>query len=1067
MENPVTIPPASPKLPKQEKPSLDPYGAGLPSSAPPKPKERTIGGFAENVLDDTFETLKGFYNVFVDMGKQGLSYAKNPAQWAKDMKLAYTTKHGAEAAKKIGWGFVPFSQVIDEGPGVLYDKPISAGLLEVLNTAALAGSIAKTTGAIAKASGAFQKGEKLIAIGKAIEAAPYKLAGKAFDKGIEKVSGGLLDPQKQRTLKGWKGQHTAQGLENTATDLSKLSDPIKALGAEGEAKLDRVLRAGALPGEADPGIAQAYGAWKGLVEGYTSELKARGLLTDKQIRGAMIKKIAQEMDGEINAASLLKAEERLKLLENTPGATLPLYVPNIWTGGGKKAVKIENVLDDLVTGGEEILEGKVKSLEQLKGAQGYSKKPSEYLPRAVADFNATRSRLRMADQIIESGIGKGAGLEGFKSQGVPEGVFLKYYNDPVRAKEIAGITDPTVQRFLKGEYVSTPHELTKLYDKVIRVWATQATVMNPKFHLGQWIGDAVIGAIAGSDVANAIKIIKTKAGPSQVLADVGIVRNIENVLQPKTALGRALEKASDIAQIPDKLTRAGILAKDAIPRLKKLGYSWESAAKPMSTALRSTELASDLISELRLAKERIERTSPVAQRYQRIIERLEARERKLAAKLDEINRKTQLRLEKKALASAAADEKRLARAKAQLAAQEHDFKITAGVRLPEDHVKLAAARQKVADLERKAGPFGIKRHAEAFGAGADPLFTKHLDKLNTVRQKLINLTRQRDAVVSDILATKLSVAEYQGRLADLQPTLEIMRNAIARQNTFVGDYLGLSGFEQTVIRRLIPFYAWTKAMTMLAFRLPFIAPVKTFMWHRFALMLESLTNDPDFPAQARGYIPFAVGKDGQTFWIDMKGYSPFEGLRTSNIGGVQVPNILDVVEKNPIISLIFKAKGGRTVWDVNRVTSGTPMTLLQDGSHAMFRPDGKIEQVIPPIPIVQAVSEMFPLVQQIKMLGTGYWTNKYDWKGVPQPTMDADGQYKYPKELLDRIANFAGVKIIRRTPESLKDQERIKSVSALKGLERYLPRATPEEREMILQVFQDYGNGKYHHWKSR
>jgi hypothetical protein len=294
-----------------------------------------------------------------------------------------------------------------------------------------------------------------------------------------------------------------------------------------------------------------------------------------------------------------------------------------------------------------------------------------------------------------------------------------------------------------------------------------------------------------------------------------------------------------------------------------------------------------------------------------------------------------------------------------------------------------------------------------------------------------------------------------------------VRRGVDRANTFIGDYLGLDGFEQQVMKRLIPFYPWTKAMTMLAFRIPFIAPVKTFLWHRYAQVMMQMVDDPEMPEWTRGMVPLFGTKEGNTVWIRTTSLSPFAGLHATEAWGVPVPNIANIVERNPLVALIYRGFGGKTVWDAGTLPYGEQMVNLTNGEVVEFTQGGKIRKVIPQDPLVSSVAHMFPITQFAENLLTPYWTNKHNWIGFPEPILNADGTYRYPRELQDRISKLAGINVMTRKKEDIIRGEKIRVVQAIKSLEKAYFKADPAEREFIREALQDYSRGAYRKFENR
>ena len=74
----------------------------------------------------------------------------------------------------------------------------------------------------------------------------------------------------------------------------------------------------------------------------------------------------------------------------------------------------------------------------------------------------------------------------------------------------------------------------------------------------------------------------------------------------------------------------------------------------------------------------------------------------------------------------------------------------------------------------------------------------------------------------------------------------------------------------------------------------------------------------------------------------------------------------------------------------------------------------------------------------------------------PQPVRGPDGEYKYPRELWERLISLVGPRVSIRSRESIIESERRKIVKFLKDLKSQYRYASPEERKYIMGVFSDY-----------
>ena len=327
-------------------------------------------------------------------------------------------------------------------------------------------------------------------------------------------------------------------------------------------------------------------------------------------------------------------------------------------------------------------------------------------------------------------------------------------------------------------------------------------------------------------------------------------------------------------------------------------------------------------------------------------------------------------------------------------------------------------------------------------------------------QRASSLQTRRDVLVRDIADDMVKSGHLEAKLPKLKEQVAIVRHGVDRSNAFTGDYNGLDGFEQSVMRRLIPFYPWTKAMSMLTFRLPFLSPVKSFLWHRYSKAMMSMVGDPELPEYMKGRVPVFSRANGDTVWVNLNSYSPFAGLRRTSAANIPIPNIMSP-EQNPFISLGVHFMGGKTIFDRSSIPYGEQMVHIGNGDVYEFTQGGKLRKVIPQTPLISGIVHMFPITQFLQDAVLPYQVSKYNVYGWPEPALNTDGSYKYPREYWQRLASAAGINVQSRSRENIIAMEKVRVRQALIAMRASYRKANPEEREAILQAMRDYANGEY------
>jgi len=329
---------------------------------------------------------------------------------------------------------------------------------------------------------------------------------------------------------------------------------------------------------------------------------------------------------------------------------------------------------------------------------------------------------------------------------------------------------------------------------------------------------------------------------------------------------------------------------------------------------------------------------------------------------------------------------------------------------------------------------------------------------SSIRWKIQNKANSksafRDEKVADYRDQLNQSGEMQVMIPELKQYEAISEAALLRANTFLGDYWGMGPMERAVFRRLVPFYAWTKAMGKLAYTLPFIAPKTAFFWHRYAQTMVEMAGDQDIPPWMSGYFPTHVNKDGDSLWIKLTGLSPFGSNRLARFGQAPVPSLLTFWESNPILKVIYKLSGGKDEFSwAGKPPDGEMWVSNYDGRITRFQ-DGKLVTEVPQPPMISTLAHTFPVVQMLDQLVTPYELNKGE-------QFNPDGTPKYPLEMWQRLWNTFGVKTKMANAEDLKLQEKrmvLKKVLELKSLYK---RASPQQKVYIQGIIQDYVNGHY------
>jgi len=1028
-------------------------------------------GFPRELLQDTWALAKGlFYEAPVGVGKLALQAIRDPQAYARELKYTFGTGRGmGDSLKGL------FDSVTEDyRSGQFIHKPAHT-IADVVTLVWAGGGLfiksGKLAGGVVKAGKGVNATGRLIELGYKIQGSPGKIAEAMINRSIRELSGTMKGinrfakaeeytwPNLRKAMSEGRAAHFDLAKEKSMLDITRrnmsmslatqrrvdglakrtvdvLTDVEKQMVDLGSVfgfskkildKFPRVRRA-----------ARAVTAISNMMRKQATELYGK---TPKFFEGAAAIRARAEIRRLDPTITTLEARRMVRELFSEPGRTRPIYRPNIPTKGH---VEGDDVIVDLIRGGSRQRTGKISQLEHLRGGGEISHDPSFYWRKTIKSWSDAVARERSSMHIAankELSTRPGFEPSDFNPKTPPSGSYLKYQPDVERAETLRRITDPTARGFLTRLNTTNGFALIRNLQGLQSFVGRLFTVFNPVNWLtGQMFGNIFLSVMAGPSIRMARQLYKKGLIPPEILASIGaadIVSGKRNwIVSLVSKFGNGV---SELGNKFDQMARLPIFAKQMERNLKRMADLGDQSGLTVEKAITMTAGYNDLNVKMSLVEESARRNNKVA---------LDAEQKVATA-------------ERASLSAAHAGEAELRRIQGAI--------LEAG----------KIRNRKIADIAARGAKDVGGRNAEflakerlavdaAFDAQVKEvnqygqLIRMHLEQPGRASLNLALLREKRDSINADITRDLISRGEMMKLIPEYKPAYDITMNAINRANAFVGEYLGLDGFEQGVLRRTILFYPWVKSMTLLAFRLPFLSPGATFSWNKFGAALSTITRDPELGEQFDSAIPLYVTKDGQIIFVDLRRWNPFGGLRTSEFFGIPYPSLFNVFERNPFISLALKGVGAKTIFDKGTIPYGEPVVNVWDGSVAEFTRDGKIRQKISQPPLMQALLGMFPQWQMIRdTIVAPYWTNKYDQAGIPQPIYNPDGTIRFQKEWQDRISSLLGVKMITRKREDIIRSNRIKVRRILFDLKKMYRGADANERVFIRQIFRDYAKGQY------
>lgn len=959
----------------------------------------SVSGFFENLGENVKENVMGVTDALAITGKS-LAYIVNNAKWLGDVDAAYF----GEDMKQVGKALVKAITEKYEKHGLKagYYKPVDV-VGDVLTILSAGG------GTVGKA-GQILKMPKLEAAGKAVAAVPGKL-GELVAEAPIRLAG--KNPKLRKMLTKYEGEEQAIG-KITESNLQKvLDEKFKGFTDQDKALLDKLAVEGGTAVElaANPRVKDALEAYGGIVREIREKQlgeAGRRLLTAEDMRAAIVKKLANRKGIGLDEAAKLYDEMEVK----------PIYTPAIAEG---KQVGIF----DLIWGPDEVRTGKVGFLEKFGGGK-FSQDPIQYMKKAVKDFVDVETRLRFMDRVIQdknltTAVTKGGSAI---TPVIPDGIFKKYWDDRGRAQAIATRDLQAKHGIAEAERLMTSDPVTQKYVRAIAsVGATDPTVAS---YL-KWTFTKASGKLGAfvrvyDKLINAFKVSATTLNPRYYTGNI-VGDGILSVMAGEVGLNWKMAK-----RIMDSLP----------PELRVGGVRTALAENPILSKFQNLSQISQAADDMARAgiwtREVAKKFKEAGSSFTSAEQTFEEFARAVGASVEDLSTlqmKSQLIGEKIALSS-------------------------------QELLKANRTVERLENAVLKSENNWYRKHVE--GKNLDHAQTASViasnKKANALRDQLWEARQVQDRLKDKIHQQFVESGEYHRRIPEATRLVEVSRQATDRANTFLGDYLALGPIERGLFRRVVPFYAFTKAMTKLAFTYPFIAPKTAFFWHRYAQAMADMMGDPEMPEWNAGYFPVGGFEDGDTLWIRLSQMGPFGGVRTGRAGDLPIPSILQFWQQNPIIKLGYRMVGGRDeyYW-AGKPSAGEVMVSAGDGRIHRFRPDGRLETVVPQMSPLDAVSTMFPVTQVINQL-----IQNYDvMKGNEQKP---DGSYKYPMGWGEKIGKTLGLSTKTGDAADFKRFEKIRAIRIFKDLERMYPRMDQVQREQTKELFRDFASGDFRRFKA-
>lgn len=1032
-------------VPKEEKPKKEPIG-------------NPIGNFGRDIAD----IAGGIASLFTTGLWKGLKQlATEPSQHWEDLKTIYGEDGRAAIVDSMIGRYVKairedgaqgFGEEILRHPGLfLMDaSALATGVGALAKGAGTAGRVAAYAGRAGgpltqAASRAANVAARVSRAGQAISKTGQivdplmnagKLAGKVGRPVLEALGVGPESP----TLSALKDIELSDEMLKKVQSLRRIVDT----GLSGAEKklLDNAISVG---NDADfmalrqsPRLQKAYNLWTELGGAQEKALADRpGVLSRTRADKANAKRAAIYLSE--RTGQKVSVEAALEMMKR--GEIKPTFASMFKELEGETGI-FNSFLDDLREGFGGTAR-KVARLEERSSSDNFVRDPSVYMARQTAMFHDLNWRLRWMDRVVHHLKGKNLikAVRGPKDvpagwEVIPETIYRRYYDTTARA---GSVIVNEIQRQLATVGKATPDSIA-----------------------------ASLGSFIEGEVAKGIGRVNTIAVPRHVARHIarefgipgpwgriydrslGVWKSLATVLNPKYWVPVAVSNAF-----------LGVLRGLGVRDFR----NWAKFRELVPSAIRAR---SEVGLELHGAS-RFERVSGNAGEYAQMLDRELLRGPIYAQ--DAINTFKELKAAGDAFFSAktSADDflRNVSLSTDQLSGIERKVQLLQeqiAAQIPE----LVKMRKQAAALDRL-----IPRLQKAFAHATET------HKTNPRRSNLIEIRRRLVAAreSSGRLGLKISNEEarivqklqetgkLQQAIPELQQYAAVSEHALVEGNRWTGNYNRLHPIARVSFRRGVPFYNFLSAMLKLAFRMPYLYPARTFMWHRLAQMVNDAVTDDDQPEWVQRFVPFAASEDGGMWAFNLASANPFMGAKMTQLGEGDVPGILDITQQNPIVKLWMDLSGGIPRWSKRPISPGERATRLDSGQAVQIGADGVLRKTIPQLGLWRAVWNLNPMSQLFDQLLLGQAQSDRGWLLEPDPILDRAGQPLAQKTLTERLAPlFVRVQRIDLEAEKLKERRRIASV--LRSFKDDIRRLPPEKRQDLMEVIRDRIQDDARRWEA-
>lgn len=330
------------------------------------------------------------------------------------------------------------------------------------------------------------------------------------------------------------------------------------------------------------------------------------------------------------------------------------------------------------------------------------------------------------------------------------------------------------------------------------------------------------------------------------------------------------------------------------------------------------------------------------------------------------------------------------------------------------------------------------------------------DEMNALQERIARADTEFKSLMADTTQDLVLAGQVQQTVPELEKIAKWADDGIEAGNRLAGSYARMHPTERTIFRRAVPFWNYTKAMTLLLPRIPFLFGSRVFLWNRWARIMMDLRKDPSLPEWLQDYVPVGHADDGGIFFLPTRAMTPWGGVRTADAGNLSMPSIADVTSQHPLVKMYFELKGGTPEWSKRPWSPGERMTRMDTGEVYELDKAGRVKKTIAQPSAWKALWNLFPTTQLLETLLQPYVQTDEGFLLNPVPIRKPDGEPMFPIDMMERVGKVAGLGVRKINPEEEKARESARERRVIRSFREKIRRAPPDERDSMRAVLQDW-----------